>query len=128
MEPDGTMEQTLQKDGRAGMAPVVHAPGHSSAATLGGWGFAISKFTRNPDAAWRFVQGSTAIGENSGAKSPRAHGILKNLGIRAHEASDPRVRPGLGHLTAERCVGRSRLFRNRSITSSARNPVFARGI
>jgi multiple sugar transport system substrate-binding protein len=38
------------------MAPVVHAPGHASAGTLGGWGFAISRFTRNPDTAWQLVQ------------------------------------------------------------------------
>src|SRR5262249_25831333 len=39
-----------------GMTPVVHAPDHASAATLGGWGFAISRFTDNPDAAWQFVE------------------------------------------------------------------------
>ena len=44
------------EEGRVGMAPVVHAPGQRSAATLGGWGFAISKFTRNPEAAWQVVQ------------------------------------------------------------------------
>jgi multiple sugar transport system substrate-binding protein len=37
------------------MTPLVHAPGHKSAATLGGWGFAISRFTGNPDAAWQLV-------------------------------------------------------------------------
>jgi multiple sugar transport system substrate-binding protein len=35
---------------------MVHSPGYKSAATLGGWGFAISKYSRNPDAAWQFVQ------------------------------------------------------------------------
>ena len=50
------LEQTLRKDGRAGVAPVVHAPGHSSASTLGGWGFAISRFTQNPDAARQLVE------------------------------------------------------------------------
>ena len=38
------------------MAPVVHSPGHESAATLGGWGFEISRYTRDPEAAWRFVE------------------------------------------------------------------------
>jgi len=42
--------------GRVGLAPMVHAPGKTSAATLGGWGFAISRFTSNPEAAWKFVQ------------------------------------------------------------------------
>lgn len=41
---------------RVGIAPMVHAPGHSSAATLGGWGFAISQFCPNPDRAWEFVE------------------------------------------------------------------------
>jgi multiple sugar transport system substrate-binding protein len=51
------MAQTsLRKEDRVGMAPVVHAPGQRSAATLGGWGFGISKLTRNPEAAWQFVR------------------------------------------------------------------------
>ncbi|MBN1566313.1 MAG: ABC transporter substrate-binding protein [Acidobacteria bacterium] len=40
---------------KAAYAPMVHAPGQSSAATLGGWGFAISSYCPNPDGAWRFV-------------------------------------------------------------------------
>ena len=35
---------------------MVHAPGHSSAATLGGWGFAISRFCPDPDGAWKFIE------------------------------------------------------------------------
>jgi multiple sugar transport system substrate-binding protein len=49
-------ESFLRSKDRVGMTPVVHAPGRESAATLGGWGFAISKFPRNPDAAWQFVE------------------------------------------------------------------------
>lgn len=49
-------DNPLRTEDRVGMAPVVHAPGHSSAATLGGWGFAISKFTKNPESAWQLVQ------------------------------------------------------------------------
>ena len=48
-------ETPLGAEGRVGMAPVVHAPGRESAATLGGWGFAISRFTRDPEAAWQLV-------------------------------------------------------------------------
>ena len=35
---------------------MAHAPGHSSAATLGGWGLAISKFCPDPDGAWKFIE------------------------------------------------------------------------
>jgi multiple sugar transport system substrate-binding protein len=41
---------------QAGFVPMVHDPNYSSAASLGGWGFAISRFTRNPEAAWRLVE------------------------------------------------------------------------
>jgi multiple sugar transport system substrate-binding protein len=46
----------LRLQDRVGVAPVVHAPGHPSAAALGGWGFAISKFTKDPETAWKFVE------------------------------------------------------------------------
>jgi len=49
------LEKRGLKQGNAGMAPVVHAPGHSSAPALGGWGFAISRFTRDPGMAWTLV-------------------------------------------------------------------------
>jgi multiple sugar transport system substrate-binding protein len=53
-----------QKDsgvkGKVAFAPMVHGPSGSSAATLGGWGFAISRFTSNPEAAWNFVQYATS--------------------------------------------------------------------
>jgi multiple sugar transport system substrate-binding protein len=42
--------------GQVGFAAMPHGPGGKSAATLGGWGFAISRFTQNPDAAWRLVE------------------------------------------------------------------------
>lgn len=49
-------DSPLRTEDRVGMAPVVHAPGHKSAATLGGWGFSISSFTQNPEGAWQFVE------------------------------------------------------------------------
>jgi len=51
----------LRNQDRVGMAPVVHAAGVESAGTLGGWGFAISSFTRNPDAAWQLVDFLTRL-------------------------------------------------------------------
>ncbi len=35
---------------------MVHTPSHPGAATLGGWGFAISRFCANPEGAWKFVE------------------------------------------------------------------------
>jgi multiple sugar transport system substrate-binding protein len=52
----------LMDQGRAiereqvGFAPMVHSSDYDSAATLGGWGFAISRFTQDPEAAWRLVE------------------------------------------------------------------------
>jgi multiple sugar transport system substrate-binding protein len=42
--------------GQVGMTTMVHAPGRASAPTLGGWGFAISKRTKDPERAWQFVE------------------------------------------------------------------------
>lgn len=49
----------LQKEGspvrdKVGIVPMVHGKGRS-AATLGGWGYAISSFTKHPEAAWKYV-------------------------------------------------------------------------
>lgn len=46
--------------GKVGIVPMVHAPGKASAATLGGWGFGISKTAKHPDAAWAFIEFATA--------------------------------------------------------------------
>ncbi|MBI2933598.1 MAG: ABC transporter substrate-binding protein [Planctomycetes bacterium] len=45
---------------KVGIIPMVHSPGQKSAATLGGWGFGITKTTKHPDAAWKFVSFVTA--------------------------------------------------------------------
>ncbi len=39
-----------------GMTTVVHSAGRPPAASLGGWGFAISRFTKRPEDAWQFVE------------------------------------------------------------------------
>lgn len=46
--------------GKVGIVPMVHAPGKASAATLGGWGFGLSKTAKHPDAAWAFIEFATA--------------------------------------------------------------------
>lgn len=42
---------------------MVHQPGHSGAATLGGWGFAISRFCPDPAKAWEFLKYMTRPGQ-----------------------------------------------------------------
>lgn len=42
--------------GKVAYTSMVHAPGCSSAATLGGWGFAISSFCPDPEGAWKFIE------------------------------------------------------------------------
>jgi multiple sugar transport system substrate-binding protein len=42
--------------GKVGIAPMPKGPkGKSGAASLGGWNLAISKFSKNQDAAWKFI-------------------------------------------------------------------------
>jgi multiple sugar transport system substrate-binding protein len=41
---------------QVGFTPMVSEPNHKRAASLGGWGFAISRFTSNREAAWRLVE------------------------------------------------------------------------
>ena len=40
---------------KVGVTTMVHAQGHASAASLGGWGFGISSFCRDPERAWQFI-------------------------------------------------------------------------
>jgi len=46
--------------GKVGIAPMPHAPGAESAATLGGWGFGIAASTPHADEAWRFIAFATS--------------------------------------------------------------------
>lgn len=47
---------TSKVAGKVGIIPMVHAPGQKSAATLGTWNLAISKFSKHPDEAWEFIK------------------------------------------------------------------------
>jgi multiple sugar transport system substrate-binding protein len=53
-------EADSQIKGKVAFVPMVRGPGGMHAATLGGWGLAISRFTPNPDGAWEFVQFATS--------------------------------------------------------------------
>ena len=41
--------------GKVGMMPLPAFPGGRGASTLGGWQMAVSRFSRTPETAWRFV-------------------------------------------------------------------------
>jgi multiple sugar transport system substrate-binding protein len=46
---------TSKVSGRTGIAPLPAFPGGTSVASLGGWQLAISRFSRHPELAWKFV-------------------------------------------------------------------------
>jgi multiple sugar transport system substrate-binding protein len=50
------MQRSDTMRNKVGIVPMVHAAGRSGAATLGGWGFAISSRTKDLDRAWRFAE------------------------------------------------------------------------
>jgi multiple sugar transport system substrate-binding protein len=70
---------------QVGFAPMPHVPGRGSAATLGGWGFAISRFVKNPEAAWRLVKFLTRpdaleqLGDRMGRVSARRSQVPEDL-------------------------------------------------
>jgi multiple sugar transport system substrate-binding protein len=43
-------------NGKIAIKPMVHAPGKSGGACLGGWGLGIAKSSRHPEAAWKAIQ------------------------------------------------------------------------
>jgi len=49
-------QKTSQINGKIGIKPMVHAPGQSSAACLGGWGLGIAKSTKHPKEAWQAIK------------------------------------------------------------------------
>jgi multiple sugar transport system substrate-binding protein len=42
--------------GKIAIQPMVHAPGQTGAACLGGWGLGIAKSSRHPQEAWKAIQ------------------------------------------------------------------------
>jgi len=56
--------------GRVGMEALPAFPGGKSVATLGGWQLGISRFSRKPDLAWKFVASMT------GKESQRRIGLF----------------------------------------------------
>ncbi|MBI4833767.1 MAG: ABC transporter substrate-binding protein [Planctomycetes bacterium] len=71
---------------KIGIIPMVHKEGQRSAATLGGWGFAIAQSSPNKQAAWKFIQfvsgekGQKIMHFKNGA-IPTLHGLFKDAEI-----------------------------------------------
>ncbi|MEH2326899.1 MAG: ABC transporter substrate-binding protein [Nostoc sp.] len=42
--------------GKIAIKPMVHAPGKTGAASLGGWGLGIAKSSQHPEEAWKAIQ------------------------------------------------------------------------
>jgi multiple sugar transport system substrate-binding protein len=73
--------------GLVGIAPLPKGPAGRSASTLGGWQLAISNFSRNKEAAWRFVEFMTGrIAEKSMALQ------LSTVPTRTDTFRDPEVK------------------------------------
>ncbi len=53
---------TSRVAGRIGVGRLPCFKGHASASTLGGWQFGINRYSRHPDAAWRFIRFMTSAG------------------------------------------------------------------
>jgi multiple sugar transport system substrate-binding protein len=52
--------QRSKVSGKVAILPLPAFPGQKSVATLGGWQLGISRFSRNPQLAWRFVEHMTS--------------------------------------------------------------------
>jgi len=51
--------QQSKVGGKVGVMPLPAFPGRKSAATLGGWQLAISRFSRHPQLSWEFIEHMT---------------------------------------------------------------------
>jgi len=49
-------EDASKIKGKVGIKPMVHIPGETGGACLGGWGMGISKTSKHPEEAWKAIQ------------------------------------------------------------------------
>jgi multiple sugar transport system substrate-binding protein len=76
-------EKSSPVAGKVGIIPMVHGSGGRSAATLGGWGYGISAFSKHTQEAWKFVEfnGSPEIQKlsyNMGGIIPTRKALFKD--------------------------------------------------
>lgn len=81
--------------GRVGVGRLPAFDGHDSASTLGGWQFGINRYSRYPEAAWRFIRFMTS------RKSQQTLALESGLApTRRSVYEDPLVRQQVPHLKA----------------------------
>ena len=49
-------EENSKIKGKIGIKPMVHVPGETGGACLGGWGMGIAKTSKHPEEAWKAIQ------------------------------------------------------------------------
>lgn len=72
--------------GKVGIKPMVHVPGKTSGACLGGWGLGISRTSKHPEEAWKAIQYFTS-------KEPQQRFTLEtgNMSSRRDLFADPEI-------------------------------------
>ena len=79
-------EDTSKIKGKVGIKPMVHIPGETGGACLGGWGMGISKTSKHPEEAWKAIQYFTS-------KEPQQRFTLEtgNISSRRDLFADPQI-------------------------------------
>lgn len=72
--------------GKVGIKPMVHVPGKTGGACLGGWGLGISRTSKHPEEAWKAIQYFTS-------KEPQQRFTLEtgNMSSRRDLFADPEI-------------------------------------
>ena len=79
-------EDASKIKGKVGIKPMVHIPGETGGACLGGWGMGISKTSKHPEQAWKAIQYFSS-------KEPQLRFTLEtgNISSRRDLFTDPQI-------------------------------------
>ena len=79
-------EDTSKIKGKIGIKPMVHVPGETGGASLGGWGMGIAKTSKHPEEAWKAIQYFSS-------KEPQLRFTLEtgNISSRRDLFTDPQI-------------------------------------
>jgi multiple sugar transport system substrate-binding protein len=92
--------------GKVGIKPMVHVPGGTGGACLGGWGLGISKTSKHPAEAWKAIQYITS-------KEPQQRFTLEtgNISSRKDLFADPEIIGKYPHYSQLEKVANSAVLR-----------------